>query len=246
MLSKKLTDLRRQHRYTLEEVGNRIGVSKQTLYKYEKGIITNIPSDRIEALAEFYGVTPAYLMGWEEKPISFYRSPGRIIAPSDGIHPKILEIFEEAQRAELCTLRQEDIKDGILHIKGTKTEAADRYIALSRWMVSILEEQSHTLKENCVISPYLFPAIDGQQMSPDHLGKTWKTYKTQHGIKSTLHELRHTLISVSKADMPEELLKLVVGHTAKTDTFGIYGHEVDGDLQRAANIFDSIFDKLLD
>lgn len=67
MLSKKLTDLRRQHRYTLEEVGNRIGVSKQTLYKYEKGIITNIPSDRIEALAEFYGVTPAYLMGWEDE-----------------------------------------------------------------------------------------------------------------------------------------------------------------------------------
>lgn len=149
------------------------------------------------------------------------------------------------RRAELCALRHEDIENGILHVRGTKTDAADRYIAPSKWMTSILEQQAENLKENGIISPYLFPAIDGQKMSPDHLGKTWKAYKTQHGIKSTLHELRHTLISVSKADMPEELLKLVVGHTAKTDTFGIYGHEFEGDLERAANIFDSIFDRLL-
>jgi len=64
LIAKQLTELRRKHRYTLEEVGKQIGVSKQTLYKYEKGIITNIPSDRIEALAAFYGVTPSYIMGW--------------------------------------------------------------------------------------------------------------------------------------------------------------------------------------
>ena len=41
------------------------------------------------------------------------------------------------------------------------------------------------------------------------------------------------------------LIKMIVGHTASTDTFGIYGHEVDGELQRAANIMDDIFIKLL-
>ena len=30
------------------------------------GIITNIPSDKIEVLAEIYNTTPAYLMGWDE------------------------------------------------------------------------------------------------------------------------------------------------------------------------------------
>ena len=43
-----------------------IGVSKQTLYKYENDIITNIPSDKIEAAAKICNVTPGYLMGWEE------------------------------------------------------------------------------------------------------------------------------------------------------------------------------------
>lgn len=149
------------------------------------------------------------------------------------------------RRAELCGLRRDDIVDGTLHVRGTKSDKADRYIYLSQHMLGILEEQKNNLKSRGIISPYIFPNLNGKQMHPNHLYKTWASYRGQHGIKSTLHDLRHTLISVSKADMPEELLKLVVGHTVKTDTFGIYGHKVEGDLKRAADIFDGIFDKLL-
>lgn len=41
------------------------GISKQTLYKYENNIITNIPSDKIELIAKALETTPAFLMGWE-------------------------------------------------------------------------------------------------------------------------------------------------------------------------------------
>lgn len=47
-------------------LADRIGVSKQTMYKYENDIITNIPSDKIESIAELTGTTPAFLMGWDE------------------------------------------------------------------------------------------------------------------------------------------------------------------------------------
>jgi hypothetical protein len=57
--------------------------------------------------------------------------------------------------------------------------------------------------------------------------------------------MRHTFISISKADVPPELLKLIVEHTANTNTFGIYGHTVDGELERAAKLIDSIFNRLL-
>lgn len=43
---------------------DKINVSKQTLYKYENNIITNIPSDKIEAAAKLGNVSPSYLMGW--------------------------------------------------------------------------------------------------------------------------------------------------------------------------------------
>lgn len=55
---------------TLEEVANKIGVKKPTLQRYESGVISNIPSDKIEALAEVFDISPAYLMGWEEKSVS--------------------------------------------------------------------------------------------------------------------------------------------------------------------------------
>lgn len=43
-----------------------IKVTKQTLYKYEQGIITNIPSDKIEEIANALGVSPSYIMGWKD------------------------------------------------------------------------------------------------------------------------------------------------------------------------------------
>ena len=49
------------------ELAKKINVSKQTLYKYESNIITNIPSDKIEAIAHVLGVTPSYLMGWDDE-----------------------------------------------------------------------------------------------------------------------------------------------------------------------------------
>lgn len=42
-----------------------IGVSKQTLYKYENDIITNVPSDKIEMMADLAEISPGYIMGWE-------------------------------------------------------------------------------------------------------------------------------------------------------------------------------------
>lgn len=47
------------------DFADKINVSKQTLYKYENNLITNIPSDKIEAVAKLANVSPAYIMGWE-------------------------------------------------------------------------------------------------------------------------------------------------------------------------------------
>ena len=46
------------------ELADKVGISKQTLYKYENDIVTNIPSDKIEKIADHLDTTPNYLMGW--------------------------------------------------------------------------------------------------------------------------------------------------------------------------------------
>lgn len=62
----RLTLLREKMGLSQTEASNLINVSKQTLYKYENDKITNIPSDKIEALAKLYRTTPSYIMGWND------------------------------------------------------------------------------------------------------------------------------------------------------------------------------------
>ena len=56
---------------------------------------------------------------------------------------------------------------------------------------------------------------------------------------------RHTFVSVVKS-LPEGLLKQVVGHSASMDTFGVYSHDVEGDLEEVAEKMQSIFSHVLD
>ena len=53
--------------YTLDEVAKSIGVSRQTMSRYETGVISNIPSDKIEAIARFLSISPSLLMDWSTK-----------------------------------------------------------------------------------------------------------------------------------------------------------------------------------
>lgn len=57
---------REELRFTQEDVAKAVGVTKQTIYKYEKDIISNIPSDIVDKLALVLDVSPSYIMGWSE------------------------------------------------------------------------------------------------------------------------------------------------------------------------------------
>lgn len=65
-LANKLRTKRLENNLSLQEVADKLGISKVTVSRYETLDITNIPSDKIEGMAKLYNTTPAYLMGWEE------------------------------------------------------------------------------------------------------------------------------------------------------------------------------------
>lgn len=65
-IGEKIKFLRENLGISQTDLAKKIGISKQTLYKYEKGIITNIPSNNIEAIAKACDVTPAHIMGWTQ------------------------------------------------------------------------------------------------------------------------------------------------------------------------------------
>lgn len=57
-IGEKLLKLRINAKKTREEVAKIIGVSPQAIYKYENGIVENLPLNRIEKFSKLYNVTP--------------------------------------------------------------------------------------------------------------------------------------------------------------------------------------------
>ena len=72
------------------DFADKINVSKQTLYKYENNIITNIPSDKIEAAAQLANVSPAYLMGWTNEQV-----PPATVISSQFSKQELVTVYEQ-------------------------------------------------------------------------------------------------------------------------------------------------------
>ncbi len=52
---------------TQKEVADKLGVNPQAVWKYEKGIVTNIPIRNLEIMAEMFGITPDKLTNWDKE-----------------------------------------------------------------------------------------------------------------------------------------------------------------------------------
>ena len=66
MIGERIKQLRKEKGLSLENLADAIGTSRQTIHRYETGIITNIPPEKVEALARVLLTTPSMLMGWND------------------------------------------------------------------------------------------------------------------------------------------------------------------------------------
>ena len=71
MSQNRLKEIRKEKGLTLEMLAEKLGTSKQTIHRYENGVIANIPTDKIKMLSEALGVTPSTLMGWDDGIFSY-------------------------------------------------------------------------------------------------------------------------------------------------------------------------------
>ncbi len=55
--------LRKEHKLTQEELGAIIGVQKSAIAKYEHGRVENLKRSSIEKLANYFNVSPSYILG---------------------------------------------------------------------------------------------------------------------------------------------------------------------------------------
>lgn len=67
-MGERIRDRRKLLHLTQEEFGQKLGVQKSAVAKWENGRVENIKRSTIQQMAEILDCTPAYLMGFEETP----------------------------------------------------------------------------------------------------------------------------------------------------------------------------------
>jgi transcriptional regulator with XRE-family HTH domain len=93
-IPQRLHALREENNMTLDEVARRIGTTRQTMSRYETGVITKIEYDTIVALANVYHVHPGYIMGWCERD----GSTGKTVSAE---RKKLLDLIEQLPAEQL-------------------------------------------------------------------------------------------------------------------------------------------------
>lgn len=79
IMGQRIHSKREEYNLSVEELADKIGVARQTIYKWEKGQIKNIDRDSIAKMAAIFHCDPEWLMHMEDSPKTTvtYQSPGR-------------------------------------------------------------------------------------------------------------------------------------------------------------------------
>lgn len=80
-IGERIKERRLEKKMSLDDLAKIAHVARQTIYKYENNIITNIPTDKIEAIAIALNVSPTYLMGWDKHKTPQWLSADIIATP---------------------------------------------------------------------------------------------------------------------------------------------------------------------
>lgn len=182
---------------------------------------------------------------WRGKVVEDWYIHAYRFAVLTGLRPGELRGLEDRAdvRGDRVTIRRSvNIRDEVTQ---GKNKNANRTFQLTAQAQAVVADQRAMLRQEGILSPYLFPDQDGQCMNHQNFYRAWGRYCEANGIpKVSLYELRHTYVSVNK-EMPAGLKKMVVGHSKDMDTDGVYGHQMAGDLAKAANYTEQAFGEII-
>lgn len=177
----------------------------------------------------------------------------RLLEPSPlWYHPLFAFLLLTGMRpGEALGLQTSDVLDDrviirrAINAKGVITEGknknARRMIPLGTLASSVIRKTIKRNEDANLRTPWIFCSPDGSQGRQSTMRNHWITLKTERGLPGSVYSLRHTFISLLKNVMPEQTIKDIVGHSVSMDTFGTYGHILDGQNREAASIIDLTF-----
>ena len=108
-IGEKIKFLRLKYNLTQEELATFAKTTKQTIHKYESGIITNIPASKVKLIADKLNTTPSYLMGWiSEEASTKNNTIAKIVTElrSDDMFLSIVENVYNMDKQQRSTINQ--------------------------------------------------------------------------------------------------------------------------------------------
>lgn len=165
------------------------------------------------------------------------------------VHAYRYEVLTGIRPGELIGLQHKNIKGSKIELRRSVnryneiTEGKNQN-AIRNYVMSEMAEEE--LRKQILLLP---PKTNNDSIfgitSLSSYENRWKRYREVNKLGDiTLYELRHTFISMVK-ELPEAQVKALVGHSINMDTFGVYGHEVEGESEKIASAVNDIFTKIV-
>lgn len=108
-VGERIKKIREEKNISQTELAKETNISKQNLYKYENNIIANIPSDKIEDIANYLEISPSYLMGWTQGETTLkYESDSLILSECE---KKIITAYRNMPEMQSVIKKLLDIND---------------------------------------------------------------------------------------------------------------------------------------
>ena len=105
----------------------------------------------------------------------------------------------------------------------------------------ILDQTMERNEKYNLRTEWIFCSPDGSKGNQSTMRNHWNILKKERDLPGSVYSLRHTFISMMKNVLPEQTIKDIVGHSVSMSTFETYGHIVDGEDKRAAEVIDLTF-----
>lgn len=176
---------------TLEEVANRLGVSKPTIQRYESGAISNIPPEKVEKLSEIFSISPSVLMGWNDDRLYFDFYTNDIIDIANKYQIKI----------------ENELKNFYINFsRNNKEFGKNFYNELSKNIIYDFSNKISKIKFNEILNDYEFVnklEAASKSMSVDFISKQLDNSKEFYLLKQTIQQ---SFIEFNKQYFSEELV----------------------------------------
>ena len=74
-VGERIKQRRKDLKMSADELATSVGVSRSTIFRYEKGDIEKVGPDVLKKIADKLNVSPADLMGWDDTPVQEFKIP---------------------------------------------------------------------------------------------------------------------------------------------------------------------------